>query len=259
MQNEKKGMSLIVLVLIAIVVIVVGAISIVLVINKDNSVMNENTNTSNAQNDENISTSPNNNVEIKEDNINSSTKEITLKVVQNYQESPESDFEVVDHGNGVVELLRYLGDDEIVVIPESVKGKRITHIASFVFANDYHPNTKAIRLSDSVEVVDMSAFGLNTSIEIFVAGAGLQEIGQGAFQNCTSLRQVILNDGLKKIEGFAFGGCTKLNEMEIPESVVDLQLSIFYGIKDSMKILGTAGSTAEQYAIKEGIDFQVSK
>ena len=102
----------------------------------------------------------------------------------------------------------------------------------------------------------MSAFALNTSIEIFVAGAGLQEIGQVAFQNCTSLRQVILNDGLKKIDGFAFGGCTGLSEIEIPESVVDLQLSIFYGVKDNVKIIGTVGSTAEQYANKEGIKFQ---
>ncbi len=74
--------------------------------------------------------------------------EITLDNLMKAPESPESDFECIDHDNGDVELLSYLGSSEIVVIPETWNGKKITTICSYVFAND--SPVKAIRLSDSI-------------------------------------------------------------------------------------------------------------
>lgn len=45
--------------------------------------------------------------------------EISLENLMNAPDSPESDFECVDHGNGDLELLRYLGFSEVVVIPDT--------------------------------------------------------------------------------------------------------------------------------------------
>lgn len=179
---------------------------------------------------------------------------ITLEDVMNAPESPESDFECADHGNGDVELLNYKGDDEIVVIPETWKGKKITTISSFVFAND--SPVKAIRLSDSIKEVMDSAFALNKSLEIFVSGSGMENIGIGAFQECTNLHTAVLNDGLKIIEGASFGGCKNLLELEIPESVIEIQPMTFYNGPENLVIIGKAGSTAEEYANKEGIEFR---
>ena len=179
---------------------------------------------------------------------------ITLEDVMNAPESPESDFECADHGNGDVELLNYKGDDEIVVIPETWKGKKITTISSFVFAND--SPVKAIRLSDSVTTVMQGAFGINRNLEIFVAGSGLKVIEQVAFQECTNLHTVILNNGLETIEGFTFSGCKNLTELEIPESVIEIQPLIFYNGPENLVIIGKTGSTAEQFANKEGIEFR---
>ena len=179
---------------------------------------------------------------------------ITLEDVMNAPESPESDFECADHGNGDVELLNYKGDDEIVVIPETWKGKKITTISSFVFAND--SPVKAIRLSDSIKEVMDSAFALNKSLEIFVSGSGMENIGIGAFQECTNLHTAVLNDGLKIIEGASFGGCKNLLELEIPESVTEIQPMTFYNGPENLVIIGKAGSTAEEFANKEGIEFR---
>lgn len=182
--------------------------------------------------------------------------DVTLDKVLNANESPESDFEILDYGNGIVELTKYLGDDEIVVIPSTVNGKEITQIGAYVFANDYHPNTKAVRLSDSVKVVNQGAFGLNETLEIFVAGSGLEEIGDGAFQSCTKLSEVVLNDGLVKLSSACFSDCIMLLSLEIPSSVTDIHMLAFYPCADGFTIVGMAGSAAEQHATSEGINFK---
>ena len=179
---------------------------------------------------------------------------ITLEDVMNAPESPESDFLCYDNADGTVLLVNYLGDDEIVVIPETWKGKKITAIASYVFAND--SPVKAIRLSDFVTTVMQGGFGINKNLEIFVAGSGLKVIEQVAFQECTNLHTVILNNGLETIEGFTFSGCKNLTELEIPENVIEIQPLIFYNGPENLVIIGKTGSTAEEYANKEGIEFR---
>lgn len=180
--------------------------------------------------------------------------DLTIEDVMNANVSPESDFECVDHGNGDVELLRYLGSSEIVVIPETWKGKRITTISSFVFANN--SSVKAIRLSDSITNLMMSSFAMNKSLEIVVCGKGLTTIGEGAFQECINLHTVVLNEGLLTICGVSFGGCKSLTELEIPESVTEIQPMTFYNRPSNFMIIGKAGSVAEQYATNEGIAFK---
>ncbi len=182
------------------------------------------------------------------------SEDITLENLMKAPESPESDFECVDHGDGDVELLSYLGSSEIVVIPETWNGKKITTISSYVFANA--SPVKAIRLSDSVTNLMLSSFALNKSLEIVVCGSGLTIIGESVFQGCTNLHTVVLNDGLATISGLSFCGCTSLTALEIPESVTEIQPSTFYLCPENFKVIGKAGSVAEQAAISEGVTFE---
>lgn len=181
---------------------------------------------------------------------------ISIEDVMNAKESPEKDFEIVDYGDGIVEITKYLGDDVIVVIPATVNGKAITRIGAYVFANNYHPNTKAVRLSDSVKVVDTGAFGLNNSLEIFIAGSDLEEIGEGAFQNCVNLREVVLNDGLLRLASACFSECTSLLSIEIPDSVSEIHMLAFYPCAEGFTIIGSNNSAAADHAASEGITFQ---
>lgn len=180
------------------------------------------------------------------------SKEITLDNLMKAPESPESDFECVDHGNGDVEMLGYLGTSEIVVIPETWEGVKITTIGPGVFGND--SPVKAIRLSDSITNLN-SPFGLNKSLEIVVCGSGLTTIGESTFFGCSNLHTVKLNDGLKTIVGFSFAHCKSLSELEIPDSVTEMQPTTFYGCPESLKVIGKAGSVAEECAAGDGVTF----
>ena len=182
------------------------------------------------------------------------SKKITLEKLMEAEESPEGDFVVIDHDNGHVELLQYVGSSEVVVIPQTWKGKEITSIASYVFG--VNSNVKAIRLSDSITDISYGAFGANQNLEIAVCGSGLKTIGEAAFQNCENLNTIVLNEGLESIDGLAFSGCKSLMEIEIPSSVTAIQAMAFFGQPKDFLIIGEAGSAAEQYAADEGFQFQ---
>ena len=177
--------------------------------------------------------------------------EITMAALMAAPESPVEDFEITEYEEGKAILLGYLGDDEIVVIPESLN---ITHIEKYVFANDC--GVKAVRLSNTVQVLQEHAFGLNENLELFVCGTGLLEIGDVVFQNCTNLRELVLNDGLVKLGKYSVGGCSSLLSLEIPATVTELGYKPFYAHAEGFTIIGAAGSCVEQHATEEGIPFQ---
>ena len=188
--------------------------------------------------------------------IYGNTEKVTLDAVLDAKASPESDFEITDYGDGVVEVSKYLGDDEIVVIPETINGKTVTRIGAYVFANDHHPNTKAVRLSDGIKTISTGAFGLNVVLEIFVAGDGLEEIGEAAFHNCSSLSSVVLKDGVKTLGSACFSSCDKLKEIELPDSITEIHRLAFCYPAENFKIIGVAGSAAETYATEQQIEFK---
>lgn len=186
--------------------------------------------------------------------------EITVENLMNYPESPEEDFFCEDLGDGVWMLSQYLGDDEIVVIPETVNGKNVEVIGSHVFG--VGSSVKAVKLPDSVYKLDGCVFGHNENLEVVVFGDGMREIDrivepQCPFMNCINLREVVLNDGLELIGGLAFGMCNSLMSIEIPASVTEIGNAAFYAAPEGFTIIGEAGSYAEQYANENGINFQV--
>lgn len=187
---------------------------------------------------------------------NNDSKEITVEDVMNAPENPESDFVVVDHGNGDVELLGYDGTDEIVVIPEIWNGKKITTISSYVFG--VSSIAKAVKIPDSVTLVNEFAFAANTNLEIVVFGSGVKEIGKASFQACENLREVVLNEGLEKISMISFVSCDSLKKLTIPESVKEIEPGVFPLEDGDFVLVGKTGSYAETYAKENGITFEAN-
>lgn len=187
---------------------------------------------------------------------NNDSKEITVEDVMNAPVSPESDFDFVPSADGEAELAGYNGDSDIVVIPETWRGLKITKIQSYVFG--VSSTVKAVKVPDSVTLVNEFAFGGNTNLEIVVFGSGVKEIGNSAFQGCTNLQDLILNEGLVKIGHAGVGGCTNLKYLNVPETVTDISHMAFYACPDDFVLAGKAGSTIEAYAKDKGITFEAN-
>lgn len=175
-----------------------------------------------------------------------------VQSVVNRAENPESDFSISDFSDGTSHVYKYIGDGAIVVVPSKLKGGDTTSLAAFSFQR---ADVRAVRLADSVEEIDLSAFSFCDKLEVFVSGSGLKEIGIGAFQECPNLRIVILNDGLETIEYGAFSN-TGLLRIEIPESVTKIGDDAFEGASADLVIVGKAGSVAETYAKENRIIFE---
>src|SRR5690554_1093365 len=191
---------------------------------------------------------PDNGKENESDKDKKPTKDITMEDLLSHPESPESDFACTGDETTGLTIVRYDGDDEIVVIPEKIRGIPVVEIATYTFAN--RDDIKAIRLSDSVTELEFGAIGICTGIELFASGSGLEIIGDSAFLNCKSLREVRLNEGLKTIEASAFGFCTSLSSVDIPASVEDISDAPFIGMSDEFTVIIEKGSVLTEDAEK---------
>ena len=112
---------------------------------------------------------------------------------------------------------------------------------------------------------------------IFEYDSELMVIEDYAFANCKELTDIELPDGLETLGEGAFANCEKLSKVVLPESVsafssvtVDFQwledfidrepVAVFEGCDMTILVLVvTSGSSAEQYAMENGISVQYNE
>lgn len=173
-------------------------------------------------------------------------KELSVESLMSASATSASSFnyEVID---GKLTITRFIGDETIVVIPDTIDGQKVEVIGESAFVNE--EEVKAVKLGNSVTTVCTSAFENCYAMEVFVSGDSLVVLGRCAFNFCTSLREIKLNEGLETME-FGCFGMTKLSEAYIPESVTSISMGFLIDpdYQDNFVIKGKAGSYAEQYA-----------
>ncbi|MCI9448307.1 MAG: leucine-rich repeat domain-containing protein [Lachnospiraceae bacterium] len=136
--------------------------------------------------------------------------------------------------DGTVELDKYNGSEENVVVPAQVNGKNVTSIGGSVFFE--HGNLASVTLPDSLTKIGSSAFYECQRLTEITIPAGVTEIGTGAFMNCDNLKSISLPEGLKKLEDRLFSS-SGISEIVIPESVECIGSSVFYNcFLDSLRI-----------------------
>ncbi len=199
--------------------------------------------------------SDNNIVDNVDDNQNAdnvtSNKEITLEDVENAPVSSESYFEVVEVEGGV-SIDEYTGNDEIVVIPDSIGGKTVISLGEGVFA--YNDFIKAIKLSDNIETIcEESCMGME-KLEIFVAGSNLKKIEKYAISCCDLLSIVNLNENLETIELGGISSNSNLKELFVPSSVINPEGIL---MSPNTKIICNDGSKVIEHAEHFGFAYEI--
>lgn len=179
---------------------------------------------------------------------------IELSDVNNAPVMSEDDFDCIELDDGGLRINRCLNTRVIISIPETYKSKKITEIGKRAFGSE--TEIAGVKLPDSITVIGESAFYGCEKLRMVVLGKGVKLIGAGAFQSCYSLESVVLNDGVESIMEYAFGSCKGLTSIKIPESISNIADTAFFGLKDSLTIIGKAGSYAEQYAKEYGFNFK---
>jgi len=128
--------------------------------------------------------------------------------------------------------VKYNGDVEDVVIPDTIGGLPVTVIGESAF--EENKTLLSVTISDSVVSIEKSAFEECTSLESIELGKNVEKIGEDAFISCWNLEQVILNKKLIEIGEDAFCGCSVIETMDLPDSVEVIAIGAFSatGIKE---------------------------
>ena len=101
-----------------------------------------------------------------------------------------------------VTIVKYVGTDAKVVIPDSIDGA-------------------------PVKTIGTEAFCRNKSVEEVIVPESVATLRGRAFSFCGNLKSVHLSNNISKIVAETFDGCGKLEEINVPDMVPDLPSGLF--------------------------------
>lgn len=113
----------------------------------------------------------------------------------------ELDFQYSEF-QGTIEINKYIGNNEKVIIPSSINGMKVTSIGNNAFKDNNF--VKEINISE-----------------------GINSLGTSSFSNCNNLEKVYINNSVNIIGDCAFYGCSKLQSIRMPDEMTILGNNIF--------------------------------
>ena len=128
------------------------------------------------------------------------------------------EYKVLD--NSTVEITKYSGTDEKVVVPSTINGKKVTSIGKSAFF--YCTSLTSIAIPNSVTSIGENAFYECASLTSITLPNTIISIGNGTFSYCKNLKSITIPDSVKSIGEYAFCDCASLTSIKIPDSVTSI-------------------------------------
>lgn len=159
-------------------------------------------------------------------------------------------FEMID-ATSEYEINKYIGSDDVVIIPNKYNGFNIAYIGAYAFTDT---QVTSVTLGDNITEIKSHAFINADNLSETVLNDKVTAIPDYCFCNCASLSTVEMNDKIESIGEFAFYNCSSLADITLPESVTSIASTAFSGC-DSLVISCYTGSYAHSYAVDNGISY----
>ena len=190
------------------------------------------------------------------------------------------------NGNGTLCVTGYRGyyNEDVLEIPSTIEGKRVTAVDDLAFAGKFAEGRKisviipegvmkigygafngckaisSVSLPSSLTYIDDGAFADSigeTDLPVSIAiPSGVTKIGARAFKN-TNISSVTLPSGLQKIGHEAFFGCGKLSNISVGQNVTEIGYNAF-GNCDGLAEIIVAAQNAN-YATEDGVLYTKNK
>lgn len=109
-------------------------------------------------------------------------------------------------------LRKYIGHNEIVVIPEGIK-----EIADSTFAG--RSDLRSVVVPEGVKKIGRRCFENCVNLERAALPKSLEGLGGYAFVDCHKLKEVYLSDKLKVLGDSAFSECFVMKDVKLPKKI----------------------------------------
>jgi hypothetical protein len=155
-----------------------------------------------------------------------------VSLVYGYEWNPDmvtvddsGNFQVALNPNNTLTLVKYIGSETNVTIPDTSSNFPITAIAAGAFQDN--KLLESVTLNDSLKVIGEGAFQNCPDLSTVTFGKNLIRIGSFAFTG-TQITKVSIPSNIKYIDGFAFSECTSLSSVTIENGNITIEKNAFY-------------------------------
>lgn len=138
-------------------------------------------------------------------------------------------------------ILRYLGNEEKVIIPNYINGYPVTIIGQRAFAHSY---VKEIQLPSCLKTIENRAFYHSKYLKRINMPETLNFMEEGAFEGCISLESIALPDSIKFVPEKCFSNCISLERADFGKNIEIIGKNAFYGCQN-----------LESVELEEGLKF----
>lgn len=128
--------------------------------------------------------------------------------------SAETDFTFNEETGSIT---KYIGSEDIVVIPSTINGVSVTSIGTRAFESC--SSLISITIPSGVTSLGYSAFANCVNLKYINLPNTLKSTGECVFLNCTSLENIEIPNSVTHLGSWAFQGCSSLTSITIPNSI----------------------------------------
>lgn len=151
-----------------------------------------------------------------------------------------------------IRIIKYMGSDRNVTVPETIDGNPVVTIALAAFHPDYsYANASSYNKYDNPECANIESIALPDTI---------MQIDQYAFSNCKNLKSINMPKNLKSISVGAFSGCSSLENLEFSNQLTYIADSAFARtkIKNLTIAIGEKSFTAARNMLANSVVENIS-
>ena len=243
--TNRKGITLIALVVTIVVLLILAGVSISLILDNNGII----------QKSKDVKREYGQARENEQADLNNISTWIEKETENNEPEivEPENinDWEYIEEEDGTITITQYIGNETKIIIPNHINGKAVKRLyagrtenmpsgtrsfwGSEICASDHGykmlQNTiTEIIISQGIEILDDSAFFYTMALESVEIPDTVTTIGKCAFLSCGNLKSVTIPGKVRSIGTRAFSNIA-LTEIDIPQSVTTMGAKVFAGIQ----------------------------
>lgn len=151
--------------------------------------------------------------------------------------------------DGEAHILRCVGDDSPLTIPETIEGCPVTAIGPDCFGGGTgsgeeglfdvavsslppisreNGTLRRLTLPDSVRAIGDRAFARCRELRRMALPQGLTKLGVRVFEQCAQLEHMALPEGITELPEYTFAHCRKLERVELPKGLTSVGNYCFY-------------------------------